>query len=135
MVVWDVGLVKLIVENLIDNAAKYSQAESAIKVALTHHVADGREEVRFSIANEIGHAGPPDPERLFTKSYRAKGAHRQPGSGLGLFLVASWVNALGGRVTNAQENPPNAAEQVIFTVSVPNEIAAQHCHRRLRRLA
>ena len=119
MVVSDAGLLKLIVENLIDNAAKYSKSGAEIQLALTCHVADGQEDVRLSITNEIGQAGPPDPERLFTKYYRAKGAHRQPGSGLGLFLVASWVNALGGSVTYTQENLPNGAQQAIFTVSAP----------------
>ena len=118
-VVSDSGLLKLVFENLLDNAAKYSRSGSEIQIALTSHIVDGQEKVQFRIANEIGKAGPPDPERLFEKYYRAKGAHRQPGSGLGLFLVASWVNALGGTITYRQNNLPNDTQQAIFTVWVP----------------
>ncbi|MEI6799742.1 MAG: HAMP domain-containing sensor histidine kinase [Pseudomonadota bacterium] len=119
MVVSDAGLLKLIVENLLDNAAKYSRSGSEIQMALTSQVVAGQEKVQFRIVNEIGIAGPPDPERLFTKYYRAKGAHRQPGSGLGLFLVSSWVHAFGGTITYTQDNLPNEAQQAIFTVLVP----------------
>lgn len=119
MVVSDAGLLHRIVENLLDNAAKYSVPSSEIRMALSTHVEKGQDGVYLSVTNEIGKAGPPDPKSLFTKYYRAKGAHRQTGSGLGLFLVASWVNALGGTITYAQRDQPNGSQQAIFTVWVP----------------
>lgn len=119
MVVSDVGLLHRIVGNLLDNAAKYSKLGTEIRIALEPRSSDNREGVELSVANEIGKAGPPDPDRLFTKYYRAKGAHRQPGSGLGLFLVASWVAALGGTINYRQEDQPNGAQLARFTVWVP----------------
>jgi signal transduction histidine kinase len=119
MIVSDADLLQRIVVNLLDNAAKYSMQGSQIRMALIPHVMDGHEGIQFSISNEIGKAGPADPERVFTKYYRAKGAHRQPGSGLGLFLVASWLNALGGAISYTQDNSPNGVQHAIFTVWVP----------------
>jgi K+-sensing histidine kinase KdpD len=119
MVVSDADLLQRIVVNLLDNAAKYSMQSSQIQMALIPHVMDGHEGVQFSVSNEIGKAGPVDPERVFTKYYRAKGAHRQPGSGLGLFLVASWLKALGGAISYTKDNSPNGVQQAIFTVWVP----------------
>jgi signal transduction histidine kinase len=119
MVVSDTGLMHRIVENLVDNAAKYSMLSSEIRMALSTHVEKGQDGVSLSVTNEIGKAGPPDPNSLFTKYYRAKGAHRQTGSGLGLFLVASWVKALGGTITYAQHDQSNGSQQAIFTVWVP----------------
>jgi two-component system, sensor histidine kinase LadS len=119
MVVSDVGLLQRVVENLLDNAAKYSNPGSEIRVELAADIRDGQQGVQLTVVNQIGVAGQPDPERLFTKYYRAKGAHRQTGSGLGLFLVASWVAALGGAITYRREDQPNDLVLARFTVWVP----------------
>lgn len=119
LVLSDARLLQRIIENLLDNAAKYSKLGSEIRVELAADFRDGQKGAQLTVANEIGKAGPPDPDRLFTKYYRAKGAHRQPGSGLGLFLVASWVAALGGEITYRQEDQLNGAQLARFTVWVP----------------
>jgi two-component system, sensor histidine kinase LadS len=119
MVVSDADLLQRIIENLLDNAAKYSKPGSEIQVELAADFRDGQKGVQLTVANEIGKVGPPDPDRLFTKYYRAKGAHRQPGSGLGLFLVASWVAALSGAITYRHDNQPNGAQQARFSVWLP----------------
>jgi signal transduction histidine kinase len=118
-VVSDAALVGRIVENLLDNAAKYSRPGSVIRIMLSDRTEGTAHGCLLRVENEIGTAGPPDPARLFTKYYRAKGAHRQPGSGLGLFLVANWISALGGTITYAQNSQPDGVEQAIFTVWVP----------------
>ena len=119
MVQSDSILFHLIVQNLLDNAAKYSVPGSIIRIMLADQAEGGAQGVLLSVKNEIGNAGPPDPTRLFTKYYRAKGAHRQPGSGLGLFLVASWVSALGGTVAYAQGSESDDLRRAIFKVWMP----------------
>jgi signal transduction histidine kinase len=52
--------------------------------------------VDFCVSNVPGEVGMPDPKRVFEKVYRAPGARRVPGAGLGLFLVHSIVRQLGG---------------------------------------
>lgn len=106
-IVTDPELLQRIVRNMLDNADKYSQPDSLIDVSATPCSHNGRNGFSIIFKNKIGQAGAPNPERLFTKYYRSKGAHRQPGSGLGLFLVAGWCEALDGRVEYAshQDQP------------------------------
>ncbi|WP_161957217.1 ATP-binding protein [Aestuariivirga litoralis] len=98
IVATDESLLRSIVRNLLDNAAKYSPEASQIRLAVAEQIQNGVGGTRLSVANEIGEAGVPDGERLFTKYYRSQGAHRWPGSGLGLFLVANWAQSLGGTI-------------------------------------
>lgn len=106
----DEDILRRIVKNLLDNAWKYSPDASRIGIALAERSADGVDGIQLKVLNEVGEVGVPDAEKLFTKYYRSKGAHRRPGSGLGLFLVAAWVKALGGtigyeEITSAHGNP------------------------------
>lgn len=105
----DSGLFRRIVGNLLDNAAKYSAEGTPIRITLADQAIDGTAGIRLTVVNEIGASGAPDPDRLFTKYYRSKRAHRFPGSGLGLFLVASWAKAMGGSVSYAESAPREAS--------------------------
>lgn len=118
-VVTDEALLRSIVKNLLENAEKYSAAGSRIRVAAIVHTIEGAEGVRISVSNEAGDAGVPDPEKLFTKYYRSRRAHRQPGSGLGLFLVSNWVKALGGKISFESYGRDNASQIVIFSLWFP----------------
>jgi signal transduction histidine kinase len=82
-------------------------------------VLDGQAGVVVQVSNQIGDAGAPDPDRVFTKYYRSKRAHRKPGSGLGLFLVARWVQALGGKVEFGVSQTTAGAQTITFSVWVP----------------
>jgi two-component system, sensor histidine kinase LadS len=115
----DEELLKSIVKNLLDNAAKYSPAGSRIRLQMTARSHNGIEGVHLSVVNEVGDAGVPDVEKLFTKYYRSKGAHRRPGSGLGLFLVASWAKTLGGSVSYEQINDADGKTLVCFGLWLP----------------
>lgn len=94
-IVTDEALLRSSIRNLLDNASKYSPATSRIRVIVASHDVDGEAAACISISNEVGDAGVPDRDKLFTKYYRNRGAHRHPGSGLGLFLVAHWAQAIG----------------------------------------
>jgi signal transduction histidine kinase len=102
-------LLRLIVANLIDNACKYSPADSTITVCLSAPV--GLEPNGFSIrvANLPGKAGWPDPQQVFQKYYRHPRAHEYTGSGLGLFLSARLAKQLGGELRYCP-----TAEEVVF---------------------
>jgi len=83
----DPALLHLILRNVLDNAAKYGPAGSAVDMT----VADGEIVVR-----DRG-PGISDAERdkVFTRFYRAHGA-LEPGSGLGLSIVRKLIEAHGG---------------------------------------
>lgn len=117
--VTDLELLQRIVRNLLDNADKYSPHRSTIQLKAIRAIRDGKSGTLLMFENVVGHAGRPDQDKVFTKYYRSKGAHRQPGSGLGLFLVASWSEALGGTVDYASSSDEEGTEQVIFSVWLP----------------
>jgi len=118
MVASDPGLMLHVLENLLENALKYSAKDTEVRVAVSAEIADGHAGVVIRVSNQIGDAGAPDPDRVFTKYYRSKRAHRKPGSGLGLFLVARWVQALGGKVEFGVSETTAGAQTVTFSVWV-----------------
>jgi signal transduction histidine kinase len=71
--------------------------------------------VENEVALRAGVAVFPDDEQLFKKYYRADGARRHSGSGLGLYLVANFVRLLGGAVRYERQEL-----SVRFTVWLPN---------------
>lgn len=93
----DQQLFRGIMTNLFDNAEKYSPEGSLLSVNVGNPVAD-QPELLLEVSNEVSNLSLPDQKRIFERYYRSKGAHRTPGSGLGLFLVQGWVEALGGRI-------------------------------------
>lgn len=115
----DETLLRSIVGNLLDNADKYSPEQSRIEVSLLATSVDGRGGFELSVMNEVGEAGVPDADKLFTKYYRSKSAHRRPGSGLGLFLVASWAKALDGKISYAEIEGHSGERRVSFSLWIP----------------
>jgi signal transduction histidine kinase len=115
----DPRMMQHVLENLLDNAAKYSAKDTEVHVDVLATNADGQAGVVVRVSNVVGDAGVPDPDRVFRKYYRSNGAHRKPGSGLGLFLVARWVAALGGKVDFGVSGTTADAQEAIFSVWIP----------------
>jgi two-component system sensor histidine kinase MprB len=92
------------VSNLIDNAQKWSPADSAIQISV--------EGTRVVVRDH----GPGIPEadlpHVFDRFYRAVGARTTPGSGLGLAIVKAIVEGHGGRTIVG--NDPDGGAQVGF---------------------
>ena len=115
----DWQIFKSVLSNLFDNALKYSSFGSAIRVRVQEAVRDGVRGFQLSVENDVqaGADSPafPDEAELFKKYYRADGARKHSGSGLGLYLVANFMRLLGGSVR--YERLDNS---VRFTVWLPN---------------
>lgn len=109
----DVRLLCTIVNNLLDNALKYSEAHSEVVVEVTPDVAPSAG-LRVAVRNKPGDAGWPRPEKLFQKYYRSTGASRQTGSGLGLYQCAAIARRLGGEMRYA-----SAQGWVVFELWLP----------------
>lgn len=107
----DAPLLKTALINLVENALKYSPAESAVKVDLMS--ADGD---RLCI--RIADKGSGIPERdlpfVFDKYYRASNTMAQAGAGIGLHLVRTIVTAHGGDISLASSENGTTA-----TISLP----------------
>lgn len=79
--------------NLIDNAAKYSPANSTIEITAKAQ----NEKVRFAVEDEG--PGIPDAERdtVFKKFYQGE-SHKKSGMGMGLAIVRGIIEAHGGEI-------------------------------------
>jgi signal transduction histidine kinase len=110
----DPVLYGVIVSNLLDNAIKYSPAYSVIRAELLDSQSSEKPCVSLTVCNEIGRAGQPDPARLYDKYYRADAARHVSGTGLGLYLVKSLTQWLGGEVSCE-----TVQNQIRFKVCIP----------------
>lgn len=117
----DVQGFQIVLGNLLDNALGYSPPGSQIDLQLQSQASDERPGrwVCVRVGNPVGKAGLPDAERVFSKYYRAEGAHQRTGSGLGLYLVKSLLEREGGTISYRPEACPGATALVHFEFCLP----------------
>ena len=108
----DPQLLQIIVTNLLTNAAHYSDPLTPVSVTLNPETQDELPGLELRVTNTPGLAGWPDTEQLFSKYYRASGAQRESGTGLGLFLSLELAHSLGGTLTYAPS--PQHVEFVLW---------------------
>lgn len=96
----DRQLLSIMLENLLDNALKYSPQGSPVHVA-AHTTTDdaGRQQTILQIRNPADASCLPDPEQIFLRYYRGPEAHMHTGTGLGLYLVRTLARVQDGDVT------------------------------------
>jgi signal transduction histidine kinase len=100
----DAHLLRIILNNLIDNALKYSPPESAVKIIISKCNQLDANKISVEIENLPSVAGWPDPEKVFQKYYRSPAAHHQIGTGLGLYLIENMARQLGGKIDYAPDD-------------------------------
>lgn len=103
-VVSDRTSLETIFKNLVDNAIKYSGPEPDVRVTATQR--PDRAVVATISDRGIG-IPPQDLRRVFTRFYRVddEAVRARRGTGLGLFVVAALVRALGGRLEATSDGP------------------------------
>jgi len=111
----DPTILRMILTNLIDNAVKYRAPESQVSV----EVAGNPQGVSIAVINAPGVAGWPDASKVFEKYYRSPGAHRETGSGLGLYLVSMLARLAGGTIRYAPTD-----SLVKFEIWIPRSISS-----------
>ncbi len=95
----DRQLLDIMLENLIDNALKYSPADSRIGLRVTMRPDEaGHSYTVIRIRNQVRPSALPDPARIFERYYRGPEAHEFTGTGLGLHLVRSLAHLQGGDI-------------------------------------
>jgi signal transduction histidine kinase len=105
-----------VLQNLVDNAVKYSPAQGDVVVSA--HAEDGI--VRIAVRDE-GPGIPREDQRLiFEKFGRSTSGDAKPGTGLGLFIARSIAEAHGG--TLAVDSEPQRG--TVFTLELPVERAS-----------
>ena len=91
----DAQYVRLILLNLLSNALKYSPPDSPVALQFEAMEINGVASVVLRVTNAVGAAGVPDAAQIFDRYYRAEGARRQVGAGLGLWLAQALARQLG----------------------------------------
>ena len=114
MIESDRQLLTVVLHNLMDNALKYSPADSQVKVEL------GAEKDRFvkgitlTVTNRYLGTKPPDSNIIFEKYVRGPTSTGLSGSGLGLHLCKQLVEMLGGSLVCQVLGP-----EIVFTLWFP----------------
>jgi PAS domain S-box-containing protein len=92
----DLALLQQAIQNLVDNAIKYTEPGGQVQIS----VSTRQEQIIFQVRDTGIGIAPVDQARMFEKFYRgAQYTGKQPrGSGLGLAIVKSIAERHGGRV-------------------------------------
>ena len=99
----DAVLFEQVLFNLLDNAAKYSPADTTISIRSRRE----RDQVILQIIDEGDGIPPAELDSVFDKFYRAqKGDHVRPGTGLGLAISRGFVEAMHGTISGRQPHRP-----------------------------
>ncbi|MEM9290342.1 MAG: HAMP domain-containing sensor histidine kinase [Acidobacteriota bacterium] len=115
--VWaDEHSLERVLDNLIDNAARFSSPGGEVRVSVGSP-SQGSEEI-VQIAVEDDGVGIPkgELERIFERFYQLGDVDRKAGSGLGLSIVASLVREMNGQVRAV---PREAGQGARFEVDLP----------------
>lgn len=92
----DADKIKMVIQNILDNAIRYTPRRGKVTVSLKY----AKKEIELSVADS-GIGIPKDQqERVFTKFFRGANVLRMEteGSGLGLFISKNIIEAHGGKV-------------------------------------
>lgn len=100
----DEDKIKQLINILLDNAQKYSTDNGKIKAMLSRDQKTGK--IRLAVANTSDYIAPDKLEKIFDRFYRLDDSRNRKtgGSGLGLNIAKSIVEAHGGEIKAAHEN-------------------------------
>jgi len=109
----DAVLFEQVLFNLLDNAAKYSPADTAISIRSRRD----KDWVSLQVIDEGEGIPPAELDSVFDKFYRAqKGDHVRPGTGLGLAISRGFVEAMHGTIMAANRTDRSGA---VLSIRLP----------------
>ena len=107
----DAVLIERVLSNLLENAGKYTPADSPVEIGV--RIAD--DQLRVSVRDHGPGVAPGQEELIFEKFTRGHAESATPGVGLGLAICRAIVEAHHGRI-EVSATPPHGAT---FTFSLP----------------
>jgi two-component system sensor histidine kinase KdpD len=115
----DAVLFEQVLFNLLDNAAKYSAAGTAITI---RSYRDGAQFV-LEVADEGEGIPESEVESVFDKFYRVqKSDHVRPGTGLGLAISRGFIEAMRGRIFASNRRDRSGA---VLTIRLPIPVGSK----------
>jgi PAS domain S-box-containing protein len=112
----DASLLRKIMVNLLSNALKYSGAGSTVTV----RAACRDQLLTLSVADQGIGISAEDQTHLFERFFRARNVTTIPGTGLGLYIIARYLELMGGTV--ALQSALGKGTTVTITVPYENDI-------------
>lgn len=111
----DKEMIHVVMQNLIENAIKYSHPNSRVAIELKHNKETN--DIEFSVHDSGIGIGSKDKEKIFNKLFRAPNAveKEKTGSGLGLFATKNIVERHKGKIWFESED----GKGTTFHVSLP----------------
>ncbi len=112
----DVSQLKQVLENLLDNAIRYTKENSKIEVKLEKR----KENLYFEIKDQGVGIPKEDQKYIFQKFFRSKNVLREKtqGSGLGLYIAKTIIEKLGGKI--GFQSQENIGSTFWFTLPIRN---------------
>lgn len=106
---------KLAINNLLENAVKYSPAETQIAIALSHNDDD----LVLSVADEGCGISDEEKGKVFRKFYRVgnESSRKTKGTGLGLYLTAKIIEQYKGAILVRDNNPRGTVFEITVTAA------------------
>ncbi|WP_133272927.1 sensor histidine kinase [Hymenobacter radiodurans] len=94
--VWlDPSLLRKIVVNLLSNAIKYSGPDTVVEIAAEC----AGEQLTLVVRDHGVGISAEDQEHLFERFFRARNVTNVPGTGLGLYIIAKYLELMNGTIT------------------------------------
>jgi PAS domain S-box-containing protein len=109
----DSSLLRKILVNLLSNALKYSGENSTVTVQAACH----DNQLTISVADQGVGISPEDQAHLFERFFRARSVSTVPGTGLGLYIIARYLELMGGTI----ELQSALGQGTTVTVTIPYE--------------
>ena len=116
----DASLLRIALRNLLANADRHTPVQSTIQIDIYPEQCSGKPWLHIEVTNPGAAIPPAECERIFQKYYRGQNALHRPGAGLGLYLVRSIAQRLGGTVIL---HSPGGDVPVCFRLSLPSTLA------------
>ena len=113
VLVQDERTIELALTNLVHNAIKYSPEHSDVTIKITQNLKD----TVFEISDTGIGIPEKDQKNIFNRYFRAENALTTPGTGIGLNIVKSHIENLGGSIQFRSK----FQEGSTFILSVPNK--------------
>jgi len=111
----DPVILKRILQNLIENALRYSPKGSLVHLVVATKRHHGQKGMLLRCANQVSSKNRPETEKFFEKFYRGPDSISVSGAGLGLWLVKEFVRGLSGII-----HCEVVEQRVIFILWLPH---------------